>query len=252
MQRVNSPKTFIFSSVLAAALMLAWALPASAQVTFLFDKDQYIANHPDQLVQTFAAGNVAPGNFENCIAPVNEFSSDDCFSPGDIIPGLEFTSSPFDENAIFLAGIHLFGASNPRNALGLGGGAGTMDVLFLGGVNSAGLNLGCFVEGPDCSTTLTIRIFDVNDVLLNAVQVDSTDEFNTFLGFDSTVPLARVNISGPIQNVSQAVDEVRFGNSLRNIPTLSEWGMIAAFVGLGLIGVYFAVRRKKRSMMQDA
>jgi hypothetical protein len=37
-----------------------------------------------------------------------------------------------------------------------------------------------------------------------------------------------------------------------NIPTLSEWGMISAAAGLGLIGVLFAVRRRKRSMMQDA
>jgi hypothetical protein len=31
----------------------------------------------------------------------------------------------------------------------------------------------------------------------------------------------------------------------RNIPTLSEWGMIAAAAGLGLIGVYFALRKRK-------
>lgn len=30
-----------------------------------------------------------------------------------------------------------------------------------------------------------------------------------------------------------------------SIPTLSEWGMIAAVVGLALVGVFFAVRRKK-------
>ena len=30
-----------------------------------------------------------------------------------------------------------------------------------------------------------------------------------------------------------------------NIPTLSEWGMIAAAAGLGLIGVFFAVRRRR-------
>jgi hypothetical protein len=33
----------------------------------------------------------------------------------------------------------------------------------------------------------------------------------------------------------------------RNVPTLSEWGMIAAAVGLGLVGVFFAVRRSRRS-----
>lgn len=30
-----------------------------------------------------------------------------------------------------------------------------------------------------------------------------------------------------------------------NIPTLSEWGMIAATGGLGLIGLFYAVRRKR-------
>lgn len=34
-----------------------------------------------------------------------------------------------------------------------------------------------------------------------------------------------------------------------DVPTLSEWGMISAAAGLGLIGVFFAVRRKR---MQDA
>jgi len=35
-----------------------------------------------------------------------------------------------------------------------------------------------------------------------------------------------------------------------NIPTLSEWGMIAVAGGLGLVGVFFAMRRKR--MIQDA
>lgn len=33
--------------------------------------------------------------------------------------------------------------------------------------------------------------------------------------------------------------------SADRIPTLSEWGMISAAAGLGLIGVFFAVRRRK-------
>ena len=33
----------------------------------------------------------------------------------------------------------------------------------------------------------------------------------------------------------------------RNVPTLGEWGMISAFVGLGLIGVFYAVRRRRNS-----
>lgn len=33
--------------------------------------------------------------------------------------------------------------------------------------------------------------------------------------------------------------------SFTNVPTLSEWGMIAAAAGLAIVGVFFAVRRRK-------
>lgn len=37
--------------------------------------------------------------------------------------------------------------------------------------------------------------------------------------------------------------------SADKIPTLSEWGMITAAAGLGLIGVFFAVRRRRASQV---
>ena len=37
-----------------------------------------------------------------------------------------------------------------------------------------------------------------------------------------------------------------------NVPALSEWGMIAAAAGLGMIGVFFAVRRLRASKQSDA
>jgi hypothetical protein len=38
------------------------------------------------------------------------------------------------------------------------------------------------------------------------------------------------------------VTNIPFSNP---IPTLSEWGMIAAAAGLGLVGVFYAIRRRK-------
>ena len=35
------------------------------------------------------------------------------------------------------------------------------------------------------------------------------------------------------------------GETASNVPTLSEWGMISAAAGLGLIGVFFAARRRR-------
>ena len=37
----------------------------------------------------------------------------------------------------------------------------------------------------------------------------------------------------------------------RPVPTLSEWGMIAAAAGLGLAGVFFAVRRKRLQVSNE-
>lgn len=56
-------------------------------------------------------------------------------------------------------------------------------------------------------------------------------------GFDITCLNPGTAAGCTITNVR--VDEVR------NIPTLSEWGIIAAVVGLGLAGVFFAVRRRR-------
>lgn len=48
-------------------------------------------------------------------------------------------------------------------------------------------------------------------------------------------------------NSSAAFERIVYTNSSvsKNIPTLSEWGLIAAAGGLGLIGVFFVVRRRK-------
>jgi len=45
--------------------------------------------------------------------------------------------------------------------------------------------------------------------------------------------------------LSQGFAECTFTNrALSNIPTLSEWGMIAAAAGLVMVGVFFALRRR--------
>jgi hypothetical protein len=245
MKGVKSQASLILSGVILAVMLTAWTLPAEAGVSFLLSKSEYIENHPNQLVQTFAAGKVDPGQFETCSQPVDEFSDDDCFDPGDIFPGLAFATHPIGINIVFLAGVNFFG-SNPHNALARGGGPSTFEVLFEGGVNTAGLDIGCFTDGSNCNSLQTVRLLDADGIIIDSIEVKTDDFFSTFVGFDSTVPVARVDISGH-PAIAQGVDEVRFGQTSRNIPTLSEWGMISAFVGLGLVGVFFAVRRKRIS-----
>lgn len=244
MKGIKSAISFIFSGVILAVLLTAWTIPASAGVSFLLDKSDYVENHPGQLVQNFDAGKVDPGQFELCDQPVDEFSDDNCFDPGVILPGLAFVTSPFNVVPLFVAGENFFGNANPDKALARSGGPGTFEVEFEGGVTSAGMDIGCLAEGGNCNSLQTVRLIDADGVTIDSIQVKTSDFFSTFVGFDSTIPIERVNISGPEQ-LSQGVDEVRFGQRASNIPTLSEWGMIAAAAGLGLVGVYFAIRRKR-------
>lgn len=49
--------------------------------------------------------------------------------------------------------------------------------------------------------------------------------------------------------LSQGFAACTFTNrALSNIPTLSEWGMIAAAAGLVMVGVFFAVRRRRAAV----
>jgi len=242
-------KTKVIISV--AALILASIVTGAesrAQVTFLTDKNEYIANHPGQLVQTFADGNVAPGGFQFCSVVVNGETDDDCFQPGDILPGLEFISNPpFID--LELVGVNASGFGNPRKALGR-----QTDSLseFIqiefpgGGVHAAGIVPGGFDGSPPFTGTFLFRVYGLGDVLIAETPVPVTGLFDTFIGFDSTVPVERVTISDQAGNATfEAVDEVRFDQRVNPIPALSEWGVISAAAGLGLIGVLFVIRRKK-------
>ena len=62
-----------------------------------------------------------------------------------------------------------------------------------------------------------------------------------------------MNVPDGVDAVCNTVGEVSTtctfvnGRPITNIPTLSEWGMIAAVAGLVIVGVFFAVRRRRMS-----
>lgn len=247
MRRTKS--IYVKALMLILAALASGASSAAAQVTFLTDKDEYIANHPGQIVQTFEDGNVAPGGFQVCDAVLINSSSDNpCFNPGDILPGLEFFSNPTFASFI-LAGVNASGFGNPRKALGkqTDGTEEFIDITFpQPGVSSAGVATGCFDGQPPCDGVSLFQVYGVGGVLLDEITIPVTGLLETFIGFDSTVPVERVTVSDFQGNATfEAITEVRYDQPVNNIPTLSEWGMIAAVVGLGVVGVWFAVRRRR-------
>jgi hypothetical protein len=70
------------------------------------------------------------------------------------------------------------------------------------------------------------------------VTCDSNDGVNvTYV--DNGVTIECLNAGGEAECVWTNIQLIR------NIPTLSQWGLIAVAIGLGLVGAFFAVRKRK-------
>jgi hypothetical protein len=235
--------------LIAIAVCLFTAAPALAQVTFTDDEAVFFTLNPNLAVQDFESGIAGPGSVVSCSQTLNEDTNDACFSPGDILPGIEF-SVPLEELAIVGQG---FG-SNPFIVLIPVFSADSMDITFPGNtVNAVGMDLGCLLEGPGaCSDNVLVRVYGAGDELIGSRLVAVTDFFDSFLGIQSVVPIARINLSNGDQLIFfEGIDRIAFGPAgfTANIPTLSEWGMIAAAVGLGLAGAFFALRNRKAKVV---
>jgi len=86
-----------------------------------------------------------------------------------------------------------------------------------------------------------------DSVLVNAVQSDASGLF-VLRFYNDTDGLPPYN-----EQDGGAIGAIRIiwsgdFSSTASIPTLSEWGMIAAAAGLILVGVFFAVRRRKAAV----
>jgi hypothetical protein len=80
---------------------------------------------------------------------------------------------------------------------------------------------------------------DPNQIGYTTLEFDLTQFAGTTVRFRAAVVVTQNILNGSIDAVSC------IALSSENIPTLSEWGMISAAAGLGLIGVFFALRKRK-------
>lgn len=236
---------FVFFSVFVYSIF-----PASAQVTFTNNEAQFVTNNPGLPEQDFEDGNVAAGSFTECGSVIDENTDDDCFSPGDILPGIEFLSQPPGTDMV-LVGSNF--NDNPFNVLLPNSSDIAYDIAFPNNnVNAVGVDLGCLVEGQGgmCSANVIVQVFGAGDVLLGSTSEAVTSMFDTFLGIRSTELITRINIETEEGAVFEGIDRIMFGigqEPVAAIPTLSEWGIVGAVAGLLLAGVFFVMRRKKRS-----
>ena len=206
-------------------------MPALAQVTFTNDQAQFLADNPNLLFQDSSATKVQPGDGMQCNVPVNA-QSDDCFSPGDILPELQFFNLPVNP----VGGLRVLG----ENADGLGDPPGpiliessendSFDVTVAPGVTRIGLTVGCYTQG-DCNGSADVTVLDIHETPIGQTTVSLNDKFNHFLGITSDVPICCVVLAHQAvedQEHGNGVLSVWFGGNNASVPTLSEWGIAAA------------------------
>ena len=225
------------------------AYNAAAQTELTTDEAQFLANNPGLVIQNFSSAIVSPGNAISCFSPVDATNSD-CFNPGDILPGILFQNGPVPTDfGLSVAGPNAAGNTNPVNVLITTLFSDDFEIVFpSGNVRAAGIHAGCMFDfsGP-CSIVYEVRVLGVGDVTLAATDILATDQFDSFIGVTSTEVITKIvltNISDlSFKGVRDVIFPIPVGAD--SIPTLSEWGMIAAAAGFALIGIFYAVRRRK-------
>lgn len=242
----NSGSIYIKLLFVFSAVLLFSVSPVLGQVVFTGSEAAFDATSPGLAVQDFGSGNAGPGSVVSCSEVINENTADACFSPGDILPGIEFFAA--DDLAIVGPNFN----NNPFIILIPVSSADSMDITFPNNtVNAVGMDLGCILEGPGtCSDNVLVRVFGEGDALIGTTSVAVTDFFDSFLGIQSAVPITRINLSNGDQLLFfEGIDRISFGfsNFTANIPTLSEWGMMVAAAGFALVGIFYVMRKRRAS-----
>jgi len=253
-----------YSLLLIAITVFSSYTSTIAQVNIITDEDQFIADNPGLAFQDFQAANVPMGIFVLCTVPVNSNSDDDCFSPGDILPGIEFASIPPNVGGfpgLCVTGEDLGGLNNnPPNMLLACFPDGIEEVSFTSGNNTAvGLRFGCVTdeEGTTgCVENIKLNVFGPGDAELIDLNIVVTDDFDNFIGIESVQPITKITLMfSPVtpEDRFKGIANVRFGSpeppspeppSTTAIPTLSEWGLVAMAGILGIVG-FMVIRRRK-------
>jgi len=209
-----------------------------------------MAEYPNLMKQDFSQSKIGPGETDACVSPATFESNDDCFSPGDIMPEISFRSD-IGPQALRLFGEDfvsegMVAINNPYTSM-TGNDGDPFSVLFDEERYSVvGLKIGCIEKvGTVCDRDVFVEVFGFDfQIGSTVINVDST--FTTFLGVSSTEAIREVRIQpADLSEGFTGVSIVYFGR-LENVPTMSEWGMMATVAVLGFIS-FMVLRRRKRS-----
>ena len=184
--------------------LMSASASASNGLTFFTDRATFDAAFPGLPLEDFEAGNVI--SVVGCTAPIDENTNNNCFSPGDIEPGIRFNSIPVRPNVgIALIGTGIFGNTSKYIINNFGGDDFSIE-FTAGDVSAVGMDVkSLFTE------TCLVDIKGASGSL-GSTTVPCSGVGNDFLGVQSSELITQIVVSATFAGV----DNIAFGPG--NIP----------------------------------
>ena len=216
---------------------------AQGQVSF-YDSEGSFASVCETLpTEDFEDTLVGPNTVGTCPGPISSEISDVCYAAGALLPGFTMSSVGDGLGSEFIVAItpNFLGVTN------VAAGSNSFDddtvIAFDPTVTSVAMNIVSLNTNGD----LDILVYGIGNVLLGSTTVSMPlGATPTFVGIQSVSPILRVELDDDGGSVSELLYDLSFGECtpFRNVPTLSEWGLIAMAALLGIVG-FMVIRRRQ-------
>ena len=211
---------------------------APNNLTYYLDRVTFDGDFPGLPIEDFEEAIIAPGAVGSFPNPLNSTTSNAFFSPGDILPGVEFSSpggSPGAEIVILGAGF----AGNPSINVAANTFTQSWVIDFP--------NMDVFVAGMDLTSYFAADTVDI-DIYGPGGLIDSTTAGSTnagaFWGVASDAdPIVQIVITAPTGQ-AEGCDNIAFGAGA--VPTMPVPAMILMILALAIVSL-IAIHRIARS-----
>ncbi len=187
---------------------------ALSSLNLYTNRTTFNAEWPALRTETFEEG-ILPGTIVACTSPLDSSTSDSCFSPGDILPGVRFQSNPAP-GSLALLGPGLGGATSKSIVENPGG--ATFDIFFTSDdVYATGMDLISIFS----TATFNIKVYGPSGSLLVSTTSLASD-VGVFWGVSSNVRITRINLESQT-NTYEGVDNISFGGKLKTFTTRNSF-----------------------------
>lgn len=169
------------------------------------DRASFDVAAPGLPLEDWEEGFISTEGYTFCVPPVSAGSNDACFTPGEVLPGIEYADDPLggkDHLAVGGPGFY----SLPTNHMFTNYPEESTNLTFSPAVTAIGLDL----TASSIFDTYTISIYTADGGLITTVNTTTGDTGSlTFWGITSSVPIGRLNLNAVS---SEFVDNLAFGS----------------------------------------